>query len=195
MRIRLTHNDVLAILARFPDEKAQVIADDFGVHVMTIYKTAQRYKVKKSEDFMASAASGRLQKGQCLSPETRFKKGHIPCFKGKKLPYKPGNLWQKGHKPHNIGIDGEIRWRRNPGFYFIRISENNWEFLHRFQWEKLNGKIPVGYNVVFKDGNHRNCEVDNLECISNAELALRNTIHRYPEEIKKPSGLVVNSIN
>lgn len=184
MKLRLTHTDVLRILERYPAESAATIAADYSVHVMTIYKTAQRYKVQKSPEFMASASSGRMQKGQCLSPATQFKKGHVPCFKGKKLPYKPGHLWEKGHKPYNTGKDGEIRWRRNPGYYFIRIAEKNWQFLHRYNWEQKNGPVPAGHNVVFADGNRRNCETENLECISNADLVKRNSIHNYPEDLK-----------
>lgn len=169
-KIRLTHEDVIKILDRFPDEKAETIAKDYGVHVQTIYKTAQRYNVKKSEAFLRSPESGRMQKGQCLSPRTQFKKGHIPCFKGRKLPYKPGHLWKKGNKPHNAGTDGEIRWRQNPGYYFIRIAENNWVFLHRFLYEQQHGKIPDGYNVIFKDGDRRNCVLENLDCVTHKEL-------------------------
>lgn len=56
---------------------------------------------------------------------------------------------------------------------------------HRYLWEQENGAIPKGYNIFFKDGNRRNCMIENLECISNAELARRNTIHNYPAEVKE----------
>jgi hypothetical protein len=44
--------------------------------------------------------------------------------------------------------------------------------------------------VVFKDGNQLNCIIENLECISNAELMQRNTIHRFPAELKSTIRLV-----
>lgn len=192
---RLTSLQVIYILKRYPVEKAEVIANDYNVTVMTVYKTAQRYGVKKSSEFMNSSASGRIQKGDCLSPGTQFKKGDTSATKGKRMAAMIKNeakmrkwldgLWRKGNKPYNTAKDGEIRWRKGVGYYFIRISENNWEFYHRYLWEQTNGKVPEGYNVIFRDGIRRNCTIENLECISNAELALRNSIHRYPAELEK----------
>lgn len=189
----LNHDQVIEIVNRYPNEKAATIAADFNVDVETIYKTAQRYNVKKSEAFKASAQSGRIKKGQRLSVETEFKPGCQSATKGKRIEAMIKNeaklkkwrsgLWKEGHKPHNTGTDGEVRWRKNPGYYFIRISEQNWQFYHRYLWEQHNGPIPLGYNVVFKDGNRRHCFIENLECISNEELALRNTIQRYPKEV------------
>jgi hypothetical protein len=193
-RNSLKHHQVIEIISRYPDEKAESIAADFEVNVTTVYKAAQRYGVKKSEAFKASGQSGRIQKGQRVSPATEFKKGCDSATKGKRMAalikteakmkkWRDG-LWKKGNKPHNIATDGEIRWRHNPGFYFIRISECNWEFLHRHLWEKHNGPIPEAYNVVFKDRNRRNCKLENLECISNEELIARNSIVRYPKELR-----------
>ena len=191
----LSHQQVDEIVGRYPDEKAETIAADFGVNVTTVYKTAQRYGVKKSEAFKASEQSGRIQKGQRVSPTTEFKKGCEGATKGKRMAAMIKNeakmkkwrdgLWKKGNKPHNTATDGEVRWRKNPGFYFIRISECNWEFYHRHLWEKHNCPIPEGYNVVFKNRNRRNCTIENLECISNEELVTRNSIVRYPSELRK----------
>ena len=192
-RERLTHDQVLEVVRRYPNEKAANIAADFKVKPYIIYKTAQRYNVKKSEAFRASAQSGRIQKGERRSVKTEFKKGCEGATKGKRMTAMikneermtrwRANLWKKGHRPHNTGTDGEIRWRKKVGFYFIRISDNNWDFLHRHLWEKHNGPIPSGYNVVFKDRNRRNCTIENLKCISDQELALHNSIHRYPKEL------------
>ena len=192
---RLTPEQVQEILRLYPNEKSEIIAEKFKVEIATIYKTAQRYGVKKSEAFKNSPHSGRIQKGQRLSPETELKKGHTPATKGKKLSEfikseaaleaVKKHIWKKGNKPHNTGTDGEIRWRKNPGYWFVRISENNWEFYHRHLWEQANGVIQDGYNVVFKDGNRRNCVIENLECISNAELGERNRVTKYPLEIRE----------
>ncbi len=195
MKINLKSYQVKDIISRYPNEKAQTLADEYNVSLSTIYKTAYRYGVKKSEKFINSPLSGRVQKGNSLSPATQFKKGATHPWKGKRVEmiiknkkrlqhWREKCLWKKGHKPYNTAKDGEIRWRSNPGYYFIRISERNWIFLHRYMWEKNHGKISIGFNVIFKDGNRRNCKVENLECISNADLAIRNSIHRYPKEIK-----------
>ena len=92
-------------------------------------------------------------------------------------------LWKKGHKPINTAKDGDIRWREGLGYFHIRISEGNWVLYHRFLWEQTYGKIPEGFNIVFVDGNRKNCDISNLKCISDAELASLNTIQRYPKEL------------
>lgn len=192
---RLTSEQVEEIIQRYPDEKAEIIARDYRVNVSTIYKTAQRYKVKKSESFRNSPDSGRIQKGNSLSPETQFKKGHEGPTKGRRMKAVIKNkekyekwqsgLWKKGHKPYNTAKNGEVRWRHNPGYYFIRIEENEWQFYHRYIWEQKNGKIQEDFNVIFIDGNRRNCKIENLACISNAELAEMNRHTKYPEELRK----------
>lgn len=39
--------------------------------------------------------------------------------------------------------------------------------------------------MAFRDGDRRNVTLDNLECVSRAENMRRNTIHRYPPELKQ----------
>ena len=189
----LKTEDVKQILELYPNHKAEFIAEKFGVPVSKIYKTAARYKIKKSPEFLSSPNSGRIQKGQHLSPETRFKKGskvatkvkRMEAFFKKEMKMKKwrDGLWKKGHKPINTAKDGDIRWREGLGYFHIRISEDNWVLYHRFLWEQTYGKIPEGFNIVFVDGNRKNCDISNLKCISDAELASLNTIQRYPKEL------------
>ncbi len=183
---RLRPEEVADILRRYPNECASSIASDYGINIFAIYKTGQRYGVKKSSEFQNSPLSGRIAKGQHLSPSTEIQKGQVISSRHMKMSARikkkeswekwQAGLYKKGHKPYNTGKDGEIRWRKNPGYWFIRISENNWEFYHRWLWQQSHGPIPAGHNVVFKDGNHDNCEIGNLECITNAELSARNAI-------------------
>lgn len=192
----LTTSEINEIKRRYPNEPAQVLADEYKVPIFRIYSVAKRYGIKKSDEFLNSSSSGRIQPGQNFSPETQFKKGCPGATKGMRIEaiiknedklrnWREKCLWKKGNKPYNTGKDGEIRWRKNVGYYFIRISENNWEFLHRVIWQKKNGEIPPGFNIVFKDGNRRNCKISNLECISNAELVERNRHTKYPLDLRK----------
>jgi len=194
---RLTSKDVQKIVKLYPNMKSEKIAKMFNVKVYCIYRTAQRYGIKKSKEFLNSPDSGRMEKGKSLSPGTQFRKGHVPKTKGKKwsdfmkseesINNSRRHLWKKGNKPHTTKEDGTItdRMLRNGVRYkFIRISEGDWMFLHRHIWEEHHGEIPDGFNVVFKDGNPMNCVISNLECISNAELAERNRHTKYPLEIR-----------
>ena len=118
----LTRMQVQEIIKLYPDYPAPAIAEQFGKPVYLIYKTAQRYGVKKSETFRNSPLSGRIQKGQRLSPDTEFKKGFTPATKGMKLVdiHKNketlekllSNRFKKGHKPHTTKYDGAITIRR-----------------------------------------------------------------------------------
>lgn len=46
-------------------------------------------------------------------------------------------------------------------------------------------KIPKGHNIIFKDGDTLNCNIDNLECISDKELMQRNSINNLPEYLRE----------
>lgn len=124
----------------------------------------------------------------------RIKKGNIPPNKGKKMSPEvrekvKHTFFKKGHTPVNTSFDGKISIRKNrnrsdnSNYKYIRLSKGEWELLHRYNWEKEFGPIPEGMNVVFKTSDKMNCETENLEMISDAELMQRNTIHQYPEEL------------
>ena len=52
-------------------------------------------------------------------------------------------------------------------------------------WEQAHGPIPAKHIVRFIDGNTMNLDLTNLECIPMRENAKRNTIHRFPDDLKK----------
>lgn len=128
-----------------------------------------------------------------------FNKGHTPKNKGiKQVDYMTpeaiektkATRFQKGQEPKNTTFDGNItiradhKNRKGKLYKWIRISKGKWELLHRHIWATEKGEIPKGYNVVFKDGDTLNCVIENLECISNEENMKRNSIQRYPFELK-----------
>ncbi len=45
--------------------------------------------------------------------------------------------------------------------------------LHRVIWEEAHGPIPAGHQVMFKDGNKRNFDLSNLECLPAREVSSR----------------------
>ena len=211
----LTSEEVKEILRMYPDTPTLEIARRYGKSKQTIYKTASRYGVTKSQSFMESENSGRIRKGQRISQATEFKKGFTPATKGRKqsdflsaegIKNSAKTRWTKETRPNNEKPNGHISVRRiRPAesgkvipYKFIRISKSNWEFLHRNVWEKINGPIPKGYNVVFKDGDTMNSTIENLECISNADLATRNSLHNLPEDIREViylKGRLTRAIN
>jgi len=51
-------------------------------------------------------------------------------------------------------------------------------------WEEAGGEVPPGHVLVFRNGNKRDIRPENLELITRAENARRNSIHRYPPELR-----------
>jgi len=117
--------------------------------------------------------------------QTRFQKGHKNWNKGLKgTHFSKETELKSGHKPQNTKFDGAIMWRESSNEFFIRISEKNWIPVRLKIWQDANGPVPKGFCVVFKDKNSRNCTLENLALITRRDNMLRNTIHRYPAEVK-----------
>lgn len=67
-----------------------------------------------------------------------------------------------------VEYDGLI-WHRYPNStrrtdreYFVRGNR----MLHRYIWEKFNGKIPKGCHIHHIDGNCSNNDISNLKCVT-----------------------------
>lgn len=193
LRFHFTRKHIDYLVRNYSTMISQEIADKFGCSLYSIYGKAHRLGLEKDKKFMTGHFRQKAMEPDHGGRKTRFKKGTIPPNKGKRIEeyMSPEGIekskisrFKHGHKPYNTGRDGDIRWRPSCGYYYIRIREGHWKEYHRYLWEQKKGPIPEGHNISFRDGNRRNCAIENLECISNAELALRNTIHNYPSEVK-----------
>jgi len=111
-----------------------------------------------------------------------FKKKHTPHNKGvKKLTSEKSipTQFKKGLKPHTTKPVGTISLRRESSNtksydYYIKYMEHKWKPLRQYVWEQVKGSIPAGHIVVYKGGKRHDYAIDNLECITRAELAKRN---------------------
>ncbi len=136
----------------------------------------------------------------------QYRKGQSPFNKGKKQSeyLSPEQIakcrktsFQPGLIPHNsLPDNSEVeRFDKRSGKKYLMIKVPGLRKLIYKQvhvWENHHNKrLPKGYNIIFKNGNTMDCNIDNLECISNAELMKRNTIHRYPEYLRK--AIKINS--
>lgn len=111
---------------------------------------------------------------------TQFKKGHTPHNKGKKGVCAAGceKTWfKKGHRPLNWVPIGSERISKD-GYIEVKIQDGqlqkNWRGKHILIWEKENGPLPEGHAIVFGDRDKRNFDIDNLICVSRAQLARLN---------------------
>jgi hypothetical protein len=123
-----------------------------------------------------------------------FKPGNVSANKGKAMTadvYEKvkHTMFKKGQLPHNTKYDGHERISEE-GYVEIRVRNGKYVFKHRLIWEAVHGKIPPKHVVVFKDRDKGNVCIENLELITMKENMLRNTINRFPEELKSTIRLV-----
>ena len=178
------------IIELYPNHSSKYIAELLGVTISKVYNTAWGAKVKKSDAYMLTPASGRI-----IEPSipNQFKPGHTPHNKGKQMDAEiyekvAPTMFKKGNKPHNTKAVGSINIRldtQGRPYQYIKIKDSHWELLQRHVWTKANGEIPRGSVVIFLDGNYLNCELSNLKVITRKENMARNTIQRFPAELQE----------
>lgn len=184
-RFRWTTEQDAVLMRRYPNEKAQKIADDLGVGVHVVYSRANRLHLTKSEQFLTSSESGRLE--GIRGSATRFQPGNVPWTKGVKgLRLSPATEFKKGDRPINYMQVGSEKMHMD--YVWIKIQEGGWPDAwrpkHHVIYEQHNGiKPPPGFLVSFKDRDRANFAPDNLELISRADWMKRHTRHNLPKDL------------
>jgi len=161
-------NDI--IRERFPNERTQDLANELGLTYSQVANRAHSMGLKKSEEFKQSDKSGRHN----LIEDVYDKVKH--------------SMFKKGHRPHNWKADGSIVERNDKTgrlYLYFKIKDSHWILYHNKIWMDHHGPIPAKHIISFKDGNTLNCDISNLEMLSMAENARRNTIHRFPDDVKE----------
>lgn len=73
-------------------------------------------------------------------------------------------------------------------------TEAGYQLINRIVWERHYGKIPDHMNVVRVDPFGRLDDIKNLQLLTNAELAVKNSTSRCPAELKETMKLI-NQLN
>ncbi|MBQ6568304.1 MAG: HNH endonuclease [Treponema sp.] len=152
------------IRANNAGKTAEQMTELLNSHFSTSYTSAQ-IKGIRARMHLVSGLTG------------HFERGHIPANKGMKGVWHKGceNTWfKKGQIPHNhVAVGTEVM--STDGYLKIKVAEPNvWAFKHIMEWEKYHGDVPEGCLISFKDGDHYNCRIENLMCITRAENAILN---------------------
>lgn len=195
-----TDEEIEVLRERYADTPTREIAQQLGRTETSTYQKALNLGLRKSEQYLSSEAACRLD-GE-VGAACRFEKGHAPHNKGKKgwkaggrakeTQFKAGHRGGKAaalYQPigsERLTKDGYLQRKVNDEMPF----QKRWKMVHNLEWEKHNGPIPKGHIVTFRNGNKRDFSPENLELISRAENMRRNTIHRYPPELKQTIRLV-----
>lgn len=184
----MRQDKILEIL--YPYIPAKALADYLGLTVSQVYNRTYKKGIKKDPKIKKAINTALILNA---GKYTRFEKGSKAWNKDKKCPNllltnAAKTMFKPGQKPHNTKADNAITIRTDTGgrkYYYSKIKDGLWVLTHRLMWEQANGSIPAKHIVRFIDGNTMNLQLSNLECIPMAENANRNTIHRFPDDLKK----------
>lgn len=195
MRKIWTKEEEEILKKEYPNVCGKILSKKFNCKHEALLGKAHRMGLKKDISFLRDAGKRLIECGK----DFRFEKGMTPHNKGKKLEEfmsskdieeMKKNQFKKGMTPHNaLPIGSEVLRPDKSGRIYIKIKvegKRQLVYKHIHLWEQHNNKkLPKGHNVVFKDGDTMNFNINNLEAISDAELMRRNTINQYPKELRQ----------
>lgn len=157
------------------DEKQYLAEITPGHHYKEIRKLMNNKFEFQFSISQIKAAIGRYKLNTGFNGQ--FNKGNAPANKGAKGIIYEGckKTWfKKGHTPTNHKEVGSERLNTY-GYIEIKIAEpNKWRLKHQVIWEKHNGPISKGHNVIFGDRNPMNFDINNLIMVSKAQLLKMN---------------------
>lgn len=183
-----TQEQIDNLIKLYPDaDYASDLEPIVGKSLRSIYVKARalglKRNINKGNENLATAGVA-----------NRFKKGLVPFNKGAKMSQElkakvAHTFFKEGHLPHNTKPVG-YRTIDTDGYHKVK-TDRGMEYVHRKLWEDVNGAIPADCIVIFKDGNRNNCEdINNLMLIHRGENMARNSIAKYPTEVRKTINLI-----
>ena len=190
MKGKWTQEEIEILSRLYPNHYAREIAGILGRGISSIYCKARTLGIESSREKIQRA--GYEVSKSPASIARRFQNCSVPLNKGKKVSPQiyakmQPTMFKKGQTPVNHRDVGSERVNVY-GYIEIKVAEpNRWRLKHRVIWEQVNGSIPKGYNVQFKNHNRQDCRIENLYLISKAEqMAKENSFWaKYPKEIQE----------
>lgn len=83
----------------------------------------------------------------------------------------------KAWKVRGISEEGTIRiWKLNGYLVKFRKTGGKWIKFAHYNWIVAHGGMPKNLNIIHKDRDTMNCDISNLEAISNKELSVCNNV-------------------
>lgn len=139
-----------------------------------------------------------------LSSGLKGSEGVAPPNKGTKGLYNVGGnktSFKKGNVPANYKPVGTERVDRD-GYVLIKVSDKGewherWRHKHKVIWEQANGPIPEGHVIIFLDRNKQNITLENLQLITQSQLARMNYNHLFYKdpELTKTGTVIADIFN
>lgn len=197
LRRRWTDDEVAILRDLFPNHSTADVATMIGRSTTITGQKANKIGLRKSAEYLASPAAGRITAGDTRGLSGRIQPGQTPWNKG--IKWDSGGRsaetrFMAGAQPHNARAIGDTKVTKD-GTLLRKISDAKgnsslrWRGVHELVWIAANGPLPPKHIVVFKPGMAttvlEEITLDRLECISLAENMRRNTVHNYPPEIAR----------
>jgi hypothetical protein len=178
--MRWTEEEIEQLRILYPKMITRDIGKKLNKTNRQIYDKAQHLGLKKDQEFLMDYYRQNY-KGY---PRTQFRKGMTSWNKGTKGVMIGGieTQFKKGQEPHNTK---PIGYRSLRDGYLVEKTGQGFKFVHVLLWESVNGPVPKGLFVVFKDKNKANITLDNLELIDRHEHMRRNNIKNLPKELRE----------
>lgn len=185
-----TAEEMEVIKNEFPFHATSYIAEKLNRTCSAVSGQARDMGIKKDKSYINPSY---IKKGEQRGLQSQFKKGNVPANKGVKMSEEvyqrvSKSFFKKGNKPANYKGDG-YEYVNIQG-YVIIIHEGKQVFKNRLLWEQNYGAIPNDMVVSFKDGNKQNVFIENLELRTMQENMAKNTIARFPEELRSAIKLL-----
>jgi hypothetical protein len=199
-RRRWTPQEIALMRELYPHVSSGDMAARLGMTIEQVYWKASKLGLRKTREYLVDAASGRLTGADQRGAAHRFAAGDKPWNKGLKgILLSPGTTFKPGTRHGNaarnwVPVDS---LRVNPEGYLVRKvadvvgapQHHNWRAVHRIVWEAAHGPVPPGHAVAFLPGRHstqaEDITPDALELVSRSELMRRNSVQRYPTELRR----------
>lgn len=181
-----TDEETSLLRERYADSRTDHLADAMGRTVGQVYQAAAKRGLSKSTEYRSSINACRLRRGDAVGAEFRFRPGQAAWNKGRSgVNGESNTTFKRGHVSANSMPVGTLRetWE---GYIEIKTAPGmrQWTPLHRWAWKLEHGAYPArGMALAFRDGDKKNCAIENLECITRADLMRRNSVHTLPKEI------------
>ena len=195
----------LGIKARHPGRKFTVEQEEWLLAHNHMSASEISRGINKEFSLSTSPDEIKAWRARTKNPRTtpsRFQKGHIPFSKGKKWdeymsPESQARsrmtTFRKGDVPHNVQPLGSISIMS--GYWVMKVTNvgnqhQKWKFLHRLLWEKENGPIPKGMNVVFRYGDRNDIRMENLMLMNNKEMARYTPVDDSEPDMQRFSEII-----
>lgn len=195
-----TEDEVLRAL--YAEYSAEECAAALKLGIDQVIRRAKRLGLRKSPSWLSQRARERNLEPTNRNRFTRFHAQQKPWNKGMKGLQIGGTetRFQRGQVPHSwrpVGYevvrDG-VLWRKVTDTHRGSQARFNFRSVAVLVWEEANGPVPAGLVVAFKPGLATTVAseitADRLELITRQQLMARNTIARYPPELRSAMSLV-----